>query len=445
MKKRIWLSFTLLVIVVSLVITIIYPLSIQGALEEQTYEMIEQEQLRYVLPNSDQYFSPDTGVDFIERREAAQSVGHLFIARPHSKLDGAPIPQKVLQEMGEHAFNQEGGHGRYQLMYEGATLFYVVQKTEIGEQSAYLISYMWDTYRNQMVEMLWGRLVWIVLLAGLLGLILAGWLGRYLRKPLVLLGSRFEEIAQRNWKKPFKWEGDDEFQHLSQQFEHMRQNLLRYDQAQKTFIQHASHELKTPVMVISSYAQSVKDGMLPKENLEETMDVIIEESGRMEQRVNELLYYTKLDSLKDETPNNEEVVFGTVAREMIDRFRLQREDVDFDLSGEQTLVTVDRQQFQILLENLLENALRYADRRISLRAEQDGAYNRITVTNDGEPIGEEELNHLFDPFYKGLRGKFGLGLAIVKRIIELHQGEITVNNLENGVDFIVTLPKNLVQ
>ncbi len=153
---------------------------------------------------------------------------------------------------------------------------------------------MWDTYRDQMVNRLWERLIYILLLTSGLSLLPAIWLKHYLRQPLIVLGNHLDQIANRDWQEPLKWKGDEDFQRLSDQFEKMRQNLNIYDRAQKTFIQHASHELKTPIMVIKSYAHSVKDGILPKENMEKTMDVIIEEANRMERRVIDMLYYTKV-------------------------------------------------------------------------------------------------------------------------------------------------------
>lgn len=441
LTQRIWLSFSLLVLFVGVVIAVVYPMSIQKALKDQSYKMIEREQLRMVIPNFEQFFAPGHEVNFIERRDAARSVGHLVVVNNLGKLEGDPVPREVLEHMGQRAFRQQEDLGRYELTYEGATLFYVVRKITPNNENAFLISYMWDTYLDEMVKTLWVRMLWVLLIAGILGLIMTVWLARYLRHPLILLGNRFEEIAKRNWQTSFKWKRDDEFGHLSDQFEHMRQNLLRYDRSQKTFIQHASHELKTPIMVINSYAQSVKDGMMPKGNLEETMDVIVNESERMEQRVEDLIYYSKLDTLIDDTPERDEVVFGTEVKAIVERLRVQREDVTFRIEGEETSFHVDREQWQVMLENLLENAMRYAESEIVIKASADMHASTLDIYNDGQSIPEEETSHLFDPFYKGSKGKFGLGLAIVKRIVELHDGNISFTNERNGVRFIIHLPK----
>lgn len=292
-----------------------------------------------------------------------------------------------------------------------------------------------------MVNRLWGRLSYIMVLAGLLSLIPAFWLKHYLKQPLISLGNHFEQISKRNWKVPFYWEGDNDFEKLSDQFEKMRQNLMRYDRAQKTFIQHASHELKTPIMVVKSYAQAVKDGILPKENIESTMDVIIQESNRMEKRVKDMLYYTKLDAMKESPLEMEVFPFGSIAYGIEQRFRLHREEVKITVKGDNVKLRGDKELLRVLLENLVENALRYAVDSIELIAEEEEDNISISVVNNGENIPEKELDHIFTPFRKGNKGQFGLGLAIVKRICEIHGGFPLIFNESEGVRFTIVLPK----
>lgn len=321
-------------------------------------------------------------------------------------------------EIVQNALEQKGQHGRYETTIDEQTLFYVITKIS---DSQFLVTYMWDTYRDEMVNRLWERLLYLLLLASALSLFPAIWLKHYLRQPLAVLENHLEQIANRNWQEPLRWEGDKDFERLSYQFERMRQNLNSYDRAQKTFIQHASHELKTPIMVIKSYSQSVKDGILPKENLEQTMDVITEEANRMERRVIDMLYYTKLDQMKKDQLNVGPFPFGKLAYQIEERFRYQRDDVTISVEGAEVIVEADIEQCEVLLENLVENGLRYAKHRLYIRAEQDERNCYLIVENEGEPI-DADLTKLFNPFYKGNKGKFGLGLAIVKQIAELHRG-----------------------
>lgn len=442
LTQRIWISFALLILIIGLVLAIIFPLSINKTMTDETYEIIKFEQQK-LLDQEDDVPSPRSSQSFIERQKAGRSVGHVVIKNNYLGTKGDYIPDNVLEEMSSRAYKQKAEQKKYELTYGNATLFYIVKKLETNSQgNFYLISYMWDTYRDQMVDRLWTRLLWILFFTGMIAVIPALWMARYLRAPLIILGKRFEQIAKRNWKEPFIWQEDDEFQKLSQQFESMRQNLIRYDTAQKTFIQHASHELKTPVMTIKSYAQSVKDGIMPKNNVEDMMDVILSEADRMENRVKNMLYYTKLDTLKQQTLQWEMIYFGVLAEEIISRFRFQRDDIEFTIKGDEVLFWGDREQITIVFENLIQNAMRYAQSQIILTAKEEGSNISLGVWNDGEQLSDRDRENLFLPFRKGNKGQFGLGLAIVKRIAELHGGVPHVTNIEDGIFFEVVLPKD---
>ncbi len=438
LTHRIWLSFILLIFIVALLLIVIYPLSLKSTLTEETYRIIEEEQDRYQAPH--EITQPQTELDFITRREAERSVGHFFYVNQIGRLQGDPVPKDVINEMVDRASKQMTDRGRYELTYKDATVFYVVLKlnTVVGE--VYQISYMWDSYRDQMVQQLWKRLLYILILASILSLFPAFWLKNYLRQPLSLLGNHFEQISNRNWQEPFKWKGDQDFQKLSFQFEQMRRNLMNYDKAQKTFIQHASHELKTPIMVVKSYAKSVKDGIYPQENIGQAMDVIIEETNRMEKRVKAMLFFTKLDSIKEEMLQRDKIIFGSIAYLLEERYQIQRNDLKFIVEGADVSFIGDHEQIQILLENLVENAMRYAKTKILIKAEIVNDTVELTVNNNGEHIPSKELSHIFTPFRKGNKGQFGLGLAIVKRIAELHGGYPSVKNEAEGVSFKVYLP-----
>ncbi|MDM5197683.1 HAMP domain-containing sensor histidine kinase [Fictibacillus enclensis] len=442
LTQRIWISFALLILLIGLVLAIIFPLSIKKTMTDETYKIISLEQDK-LMDQDKEVPDPDSSIDFIERRKLGRSVGHVVIKNDYLGTKGDYIPERVLGEMSSHAYKQKKSQQKYELTYGDATLFYIVKRLETHSQgNFYLISYMWDTYRDQMVDRLWTRLLWILFFTGMIAVIPALWMARYLRAPLTILGKRFEQIAKRNWKEPFIWHEDDEFQRLSQQFETMRQNLIRYDTAQKTFIQHASHELKTPVMTIKSYAQSVKDGIMPKNNVEDMMDVILNEANRMENRVKNMLYFTKLDTLKQQTLQWELIYFGVLAEEIISRFRFQRDDIEFTITGDEVLFWGDREQITIVFENFIQNAMRYANSRIVLSAKEEGSNIALGVWNDGEQLSDRDRETLFLPFRKGNKGQFGLGLAIVNRIAELHGGKPKVTNVDDGILFEVILPKD---
>lgn len=438
LNKRIWLSFILLILVIALSVAIIYPMSIQQALKDDSFELIQQEQESF-LPNINKDNVPKSGLGFIEQQQAARSVGNLIVMKRLGQLYGDPVPTSVLHEMLTQAQQDSQTIGKFELNYKGSTLFYVTRQIQVNSGNAYLISFMWDTYRNEMAKKLWIRLIYVYLIAALISLGFSVWLTLYLKAPLRALGKRFEEISKFNWKEPFEWNSGDEFQALADQFEVMRQNLVHYDEAQKEFLQQASHELKTPIMVIQSYSQAVKDGMMPN-GLDMTMDIISGEAKRMENRVKKLLYFTRIDSLREEKPSLETITFGEIAESFKERLSAMKPEVRIEIEGESVILNVDPEQFGTILENLLENALRYAETKIELKAKEQDGNRVILVINDGPPIPEEQKDILFEPFQKGAKGQFGLGLAIVKRLVERHEGNIELINAEHRVIFKMILP-----
>lgn len=431
LTKRIWVCFALLTLLISLIVAIVYPFYIKQVLRDNAFDTIIRE--TYV------YGTGNPSISILEG--SRQSVGNLFVDQSYRPIYGNMLPTEVLREMGQASSDQQVKLGRYELEYGHRTYYYVVRKDVVfNTDSGYLISFMQDTETIQLMHKLWQQLVYVVLMAGILSLFIAFWLARYLKRPLDILGRRFEEISRLNWKKPFEWKGDDEFERLSSQFEKMRLNLMKYDELQKEFLQQASHELKTPIMIVQSYAQSVKDGIYPKGGLNDSMDVIVREAEQMNNRVKKMLYYTKVDSLRNQPRSLASIRFGTIAGLTRDRLNPQRPEIEVIISGEETVVYAEKEQFSTVLENLLENGLRYAKAHIWLTAEAEDDHVKVIVKNDGPAIEEEELGNLFKPFEKGHKGQFGLGLAIVRRIVEDHGGRIEARNEPDGVAFIMTLP-----
>ncbi|MCQ2008754.1 HAMP domain-containing histidine kinase [Sporolactobacillus sp. STSJ-5] len=437
LTKRIWLSFAFLECVIGLIILSVYPYTIQNTLKENTFRTIEVQQLLNFQGIVGGYGVDNPGTS-IHNYDSTRSVWTVLVNKKFQTLVGIlPSDGSILKQMKGQIRHQKSVLARYELKQNDSTFYIVVRRSS----DSYLISYMRDTYNNELRNNLWSRLIFTFAMASILSLFLAFWLARYIKRPLDILGRRFKEISRLNWEKPFEWKGDVEYERLSAQFEEMRLNLIKYDQSQKVFLQQASHELKTPIMIVQSYAQSVKDGIYPNGGLNDSMDIIIKESQQMEKRVRKLLYFTRFDSLGDKQMRYSLIRFGDLADLVRERFITQRADIEIHVGGEDTLIYADQEQMQTVLENLVENALRYAKNNIWIDADGSSRYRSlINVKNDGPEIPEHERKAMFQPFQKGEKGQFGLGLAIVKRIIHNHHGVIHVANTEDGVVFEMTLP-----
>ena len=208
---------------------------------------------------------------------------------------------------------------------------------------------------------------------------------------------------------------------------------------QQTFFQNASHELKTPLMAIQGYAEGIQAGVMDTGSAAE---VILEESDRMTELVEELLDISKIDMGRQQLALSE-----TDIRELLyDSIRAVEPAaaggiaIVPDFPEEPVMVSCDDTRLRRAVTNILSNGVRYARSELRLTCRADRRQVTIRIQDDGDGIAEEDLPHIFDRFYMGKSGKSGIGLALTKEIIHLHKGTIRAYNGETGAVFEITLP-----
>ena len=209
---------------------------------------------------------------------------------------------------------------------------------------------------------------------------------------------------------------------------------------QQTFFQNASHELKTPLMAIQGYAEGIQAGVMDTGSAAE---VILAESDRMTELVDELLDISKIDMGRQPLTLSEMDV-----RELLyDSIRAVEPvaagggiAIVPDFPEEPVMVSCDDTRLRRAVANILSNGVRYARSQLRLTCRADKRYVTIRIQDDGDGIAAEDLPHIFDRFYMGRSGKSGIGLALTKEIIHLHKGTIRAYNGDSGAVFEITLP-----
>ncbi|MBR3642019.1 MAG: HAMP domain-containing histidine kinase [Parasporobacterium sp.] len=201
---------------------------------------------------------------------------------------------------------------------------------------------------------------------------------------------------------------------------------------QKQFFENASHELKTPLMSIQGYAEGLQDGII-KDPTKATK-VILSETDKMTSLVNDILSISRLESgaykLKKEAVNMPEFLAECLTSMEASLYE-RHIHVSFDVA--QIVLEADRAQFEKAVRNILTNAIRYAQSEIRLMC--DG--KKLIIWDDGTPISEESLKHLFERFYTGPNGNTGIGMSLTKEIVEQHGWKIKAENTASGVQFII--------
>ena len=212
------------------------------------------------------------------------------------------------------------------------------------------------------------------------------------------------------------------------------------------FLGNVSHELKTPIALIQGYAEGLKEGVNDDpESREFYCDVIMDEAGKMNVMVKNLLALNQLEFGNDEVQFERfdivRLVKGVVASCEI---LVQQAGASVDFVADECLyVWADEFKTEQVVRNYLTNAIHHVEneKRIEVRIIADSGKARISIFNSGKPIPEEDIPKLWDKFYKVDKahtreyGGNGIGLSIVKAIMESFHQKYGVQNFENGVAF----------
>ena len=209
---------------------------------------------------------------------------------------------------------------------------------------------------------------------------------------------------------------------------------------QQTFFQNASHELKTPLMAIQGYAEGIQAGVTDTGSAAE---VILEESDRMTELVDELLDISKIDMGRQQLTLSEmdirELLYDSI-RAVEPTAAAGGIAIVPDFPETPVIVNCDDTRLRRAITNILSNGIRYARSELRLTCRTDKRHVTIRIQDDGDGIAEEDLPHIFDRFYMGKSGKSGIGLALTKEIIHLHKGTIRAYNGDSGAVFEISIP-----
>lgn len=202
----------------------------------------------------------------------------------------------------------------------------------------------------------------------------------------------------------------------------------------KSFFENASHELKTPIMSIQGYAEALEKGVIT--DCKEATTVILEESDRMASLVDELLTLARIESGVMQ-PSMEACDLNEIVHHTLADFQFVVNKAGLTLhppsaSEPPRLVHGNEAQITKALRSVLENALRYAEKNITLHLHKEGKDVVLQIHDDGPGIPKDDLPHLFDRFYSGEQGNTGIGLSLAKQILQMHQGSIKAWNLPAG-------------
>ena len=218
-------------------------------------------------------------------------------------------------------------------------------------------------------------------------------------------------------------------------------------QRERAFSRAAAHELKTPLAVLRTHAEALREDIAPEKRAQ-YLDTILDESDRMAALVEQLLALSRLEASAPlaRAPLELSALVRAVWQPL--ELSAAQKEITADLELEEVWVQGDRERLYQAVGNLAANALRHcpAGENIRVTLAREGNWACLRVYNDGALIAPEDLAHLFEPFYRGDKsrsresGGTGLGLAIVRAAALAHGGSCRAENTGGGVCFVLRLP-----
>lgn len=261
-----------------------------------------------------------------------------------------------------------------------------------------------------------------------------------------------EKIAQGNFDLPLNYERSNYFGAFTWAFDSMRREITRARACEreaidnnKTVIATLSHDIKTPISSIRAYAEGLEAGLdATPEKRARYLNILMRKCDEVSRLTNDLFLHSlsDLDKLKISEETTEICGFlETVAAEIAG----EQNDIRFLRPDFTALVSIDRNRFTQIMENLINNARKYAKTEIVISMRQEEGCILLSVRDWGKGILDEDAPFLFDKFYRGKNcGQelgSGLGLYIVKYIVEQMKGSVSLHNHPDGLEVTVRLPE----
>ena len=280
------------------------------------------------------------------------------------------------------------------------------------------------------------QLNYITGFAVLVSILLALLISRRVSKPIEKINKAAKQLAVFDYDVVFEETGYKEINELAATLNFTANELSKVESLRKELIANVSHDLRTPLTLISGYAEAIRD--LPSDDNSENIQIIIDESRRLSSIVADLLDISKLQSGMDFLNLTKYNFTETVEKTISTISELVKKDgykINF-IKDEDIYITADELKISQTVYNLLINAVNYTgeDKTITVKQTASDSHVKLMVIDTGEGISEEDLPYIWDRYYRieknhkrSVTGS-GLGLSIVKQIIELHGGSWGVSS-----------------
>lgn len=429
LQKQLIIIFSVLAMLVLLILVPLINKNLNKVIDEEMFKTLDTSQNAYIdfdyfpiAKNSDKqiyHMTYDKGNNYIIPSSNLTSEKALAFYR---------VSANAIEKLADSDKTKVQGKG----MLDNDTVYFQISKRD---NDIYVLSLVYSDYSSSLISSIRQQIINILYISFIVvGGIIFIWVSGLI-KPLKLIRNYIEDIRMDK-DSTLIIERNDEIGFVSNELVAMKEEIDKQSKIKEEMIHNISHDLKTPIALIKSYSQSVKDDVYPYGDKDSSMDIIIENAERLDSKVRSLLYLNRLDFISGEN-NNSEVDMYELVNHIVVQLQGMRPDIEIETDLSYVVFKGDEECWRICIENIVENAYRYVKSRIKVILKDD----YLEIYNDGEHIDNDNIENLFQPYEKGNKGQFGLGLSIVYKTCTMYGYNVTAVNQDVGVSFVIEKKK----
>ncbi len=299
------------------------------------------------------------------------------------------------------------------------------------------------------------QLIYITIIIIVIACFISYFLSIKITKPITNITKKAKELGEGRYDIVFDSSDVLEINELATTLNHVEKDLSKIDELRRDLMANVSHDLKTPLTMIRAYAEMVRDiTYKDKKKMDEDLNVIIEETERLNVLVNDILDLSKMQADAD-TLHLEEFDLCEVIHEVMKRYEILKttEDYKFIVTiPKKAIVKADKNKIMQVIYNLVNNAINYTgnDKVVYVTLTENKKEYLFEVRDTGKGIKKDEIPYIWDKYYKSDKKhqrnvvSTGIGLSIVKEILQKHKFDYGVKSvLKSGSTFYFKIKKKV--
>lgn len=340
----------------------------------------------------------------------------------------------IINSLKDINFESLNEMGTFKNMGKQDFLYYKLN-TEFGS----IITFQNNRLNSNSLKIIYIMLIVIFLIAVSLCIPLMFYVGKKFTRPILILKKASQMIANGNFKSEIKINTKDEMEDLATSLNSMAIDLEKKYILQKEFIANVSHDFKTPLSVMRSYSEAIKDGLVSGDNAKDYAKEIINEADRLNILVMDILELSKLQN-GNFSISKEPINVKLLLKECTQKFIpiAGKQNISISLNAHECSIYGNKHYLIRVIYNFIDNALKFSYKNESIEVYTSFINEKvkISIVNKGKVIPKDIIDNIWNRYYKNSKsGGMGLGLPICSEILKLHKFQYGVLSNDSKTEF----------